>query len=138
MLAADQRPAWVRMMIRIGEEVDGRPRLSGAMCDISRRTDEDAAALHAVLLNTELLRAVANSVNRSVLTMSGYGSMLERHLSTQGDDIGSDQALGMRGALERVTEMLRLLRPILAKRSPTDAEISAALEAIISIPADED
>ncbi len=82
-------------------------------------------------VNIDLMRLLVRILGQSTRSLSGYSDLLVRHLAIQGDDLGSEHALGLGDAIAGLEKILAQLRPLSAG-SPTAhdvAEINTALQA---------
>jgi signal transduction histidine kinase len=84
--------------------------LSGHIIDISDRVAQQVELSHALALRDTLLEVINTEFSQPVNIVSGYARLLERHLATLADDVGSDYALGMREGIEVLTEAVNRLR----------------------------
>lgn len=54
----------------------------------------------------QAIQLIAEEMSRPLNDISGYGDMLARHLSGQGDDVGSDYAVGVREGVQQIRDFL--------------------------------
>ena len=105
------RTVWVRQVICVERRPDQEEKVSGALFDVTDRVAREADVETTLFLKSELFRMIVEELAPPVLAISIYGDMLGRHLAAQGDDVGSDYAVGLRDALERLdTTLAQLMR----------------------------
>lgn len=100
------KPRWLRGAII--ETSDGALGLDASASDVA-----DAVFSRTV-----------NQIAQSVNGLASFGEQLVRHLATQGDDIGSEYALGVRDATADLEALANLLRPMLNSLT-ADPEMAA-------------
>jgi signal transduction histidine kinase len=148
MIDAAGRTVWVHDMVESGDrrgqgagQGDRRgdgPRhgqggdLGGVLMDITPRVALETDVKKALKLKDELFRVVAEELAYPVRSISTYGEMLERHLSSQHDDVGSDYAVGLRAGVQRLDELLLQLMRIAQGGDMSFEEMTARLAAIRS------
>lgn len=109
-----------RMIDRAGEEIwvhqicepasGGGDVLPGYLMNITQRVIQQADITRVMSLRDALLQVITTELSQPINTISGYGKLLERHLSSQGDDVGSDYALGMREGIQMLNRSIARLR----------------------------
>lgn len=124
LLGPTRRMSWVYFLVRAEE---GDEMLTGYLTEIAAPPRPDQPDVEALAVKDELFSLIANTMNRQLRAISGYGEMLERHLSIQSDDVGSEYALGMRTGLEQLHTLLHHVRGIAAQRSANTDTLKAAL-----------
>lgn len=83
---------------------------TGYIMDITRRVAQEADVRSVIGLKEELFRVVVEDINQPVRKIANFGDMLVRHLSAQGDDVGSDYALGLREGLQELGTLIEGLQ----------------------------
>ena len=101
---------WVHEIMEFGPGVPGHGALRGYLMDITRRVAQESDIRHALDLREQLLRIVSEELSYPVNEISGFSTMLERHLSAQRDDVGSDYVIGVRDGVERLKGLIEQLR----------------------------
>ena len=133
LIAADDRVIWVQRTAQIIIDDSGRTMIQGMLIEVTERIDQDTDLRESLHLNAELLRLLTEQVGGPLKTLSGFGQLLERHLSTLGDDVGSEYALGMRGGLEKLSQVLGHVRPVTVRGVAHPDDIAGSIEAIRGI-----
>lgn len=132
LIDAAGRVRWVQEILEVGDDGQGGPEIRGVLVDITRRVAGDSEVSKALRLREELLRLVAREMAEPVRAVATYGDMLGRHLSAQRDDVGSDYAIGIRDAVQRLDAVIgRLLRVAQSGEMSLD-EMTETLAAIRS------
>ena len=124
VINADGETRWVHEIVEFGSEPGSA---KGYIMDITQRVAQEADVQGALTLRTQLLRVVAEELSQPVNEISGFSTMLERHLSAQHDDVGSDIAIGMRSGIEKLGAVLDQLREIALNGELDYEELSSAL-----------
>lgn len=119
LMCRDGTAIWVHMMARRSNAEPGV--LNGYLMDCRHRVASAAEAMDTPVPE-DLLILITERLNQQLRAMSGYAQMLERHLSIQHDDIGSEYALGIRSGLENLHDMLHKTRAATRHR-PIDPEV---------------
>lgn len=92
------------------------------------KNDVERADLSAA--KDDLLRLCTDYMAQKLKSISGYGQMLERHLSIQHDDIGSDYALAIRESIEELNQFLTVVRPVVMRSTVSLEDVHEALETL--------
>ena len=100
---------WIHEILEFGPE---RNVVRGYIMDITQRVAQETDIQHTLDLKEELLRIVTEELSFPVNEISGYSTMLERHLSAQGDDVGSDFVIGVRTGVEKLKALIEQLRQV--------------------------
>ena len=124
VIDAAGRTVWVRQIVWV-ERDSGEVAVRGILIDVTDRVARDAEVERALFLKGELFRIIAEELAPPVRAMSADGDMLGRHLSAQGDDVGSDYAVGLREGLERLDTTLGQLMRIAQSGGVPPADGSA-------------
>lgn len=132
MLDAAGRTLWVHDIVEVRGEPPQETEIRGVLIDISDRVAHEADVKKALSLKNELFRIVAEELAQPVRSISAYGEMLERHLASQGDDVGSDYAIGLREGVQRLDELLIQLMRIAQNGDMSFDEMNACLAGIRS------
>lgn len=82
----------------------------GFIIDITERAAANSVPDQGDDVREALIRRISREFIQPINAISGYGKMLERHLSSQGDDVGSDYALGVRDGIEQLSDVMLQLR----------------------------
>jgi hypothetical protein len=85
-------------------------QITGQIIVFERGAEPEPWRCEALPVDVELSGLLTGWLGVQARTLSGYGSMLERHLSAQQDDVGSEYALAMRDAISELEGMVRKLR----------------------------
>ena len=101
---------WVHEIMEFGPAEPGKAALRGYIMDISQRVAQETDIKNALAMRDELLRIVSEELSYPVNEISGFSTMLERHLSAQRDDVGSDYVIGVRAGVERLKGLIEQLR----------------------------
>lgn len=124
VINADGETRWVHEIVEFGS----KPGIGkGYLMDITQRVAREADAQGALTLRTQLLRVISEELSQPFNEISGFSTMLERHLSAQHDDVGSDIAVGMRSGIEKLGTLLDQLREIALKGQLDCEELSSTL-----------
>lgn len=99
---------------------------AGFGCQMKNKLDD--AALSAA--KDDLLRLCTDCMAEKLKSISGYGQMLERHLSIQHDDIGSDYALAIRESIEELKTFLTIVRPVAVRDEVALEDVNEVLDAL--------
>lgn len=99
-----------------------------ASCTCGPAAGDYEEAIALLCVKNDIIKAMTDHLNDVTRTMSGYAGMLERHLSIQDDTIGSEYAVGVRGGIEQLHNLLHHLRPITRQRFAKLAEYQNTLE----------
>ena len=79
------------------------------------------------IADVELSKLMVGWLCQQTRTLSGYGGMLERHLSAQDDHVGSEYALAMRDVVSVMEDMIARLRPLTGSQAGGE-EIATAID----------
>lgn len=127
MIDAAGHTVWVHQIICVGRAPHGQVAIRGVLIDVTDRVAREADIDQALFLRAELFRIIVEELAPPVRAISVFGEMLERHLASQRDHVGSDYAVGVREELQRLDTMLaQLMRIAQAGSNPPD-EASAGL-----------
>jgi signal transduction histidine kinase len=111
VIDAAGRTVWVHQIICVERDARQEAAICGALIDITERMSRETEVETALFLKSELFRIIVEELAPPVRAISIYGDMLGRHLAAQGDDVGSDYAVGLRDGLERLdTTLAHLMR----------------------------
>ncbi len=77
-----------------------------------------------------MFRIVLEDISHPMNKISNFGEMLERHLSTQGDDVGSDFAVGLREGLQELDGLVERLQKAGRNRDTSFEELSQTLASL--------
>jgi PAS domain S-box-containing protein len=91
---------------------DGVHVAVGFIIDITARVASENDLKRTQEMREALLRLISREFSQPINAISGYGKMLERHLSIQGDDVGSDYALGVRDGIQQLSDAVLQLREV--------------------------
>lgn len=127
-LHADGRVLWVHEIVEFGD--DDTDIASGYIMNITRRVQQEQDVHKMLGLKEALFRVVVEDLSQPVNKISSFGDMLERHLAMQGDDVGSDYAVGLREGLQELGEMISGLQGIEANSEVNFDELSDRLAAL--------
>ena len=109
VIDVDGNTRWIHEIMEFAP--DGQPgTLRGYIMDISQRVAQEADIKNALAMRDEVLRIVSEELSYPVNEISGFSKMLERHLSAQGDDVGSDYVIGVRTGVERLKGLIEQMR----------------------------
>ncbi len=109
VIDAAGQTVWVHQIISVGRDAYQEVAIRGVLMDVTDRVAREADVQSALFLKASLFRILAEELAPPVRAISVYGDMLERHLGAQGDDVGSDYAVGLRDGLQRLEELLSQL-----------------------------
>ena len=127
MIDAAGHTVWVHQIICVERAPHGQVAIRGVLIDVTDRVAREADIDQALFLRAELFRIIVEELAPPVRAISVFGEMLERHLASQRDHVGSDYAVGVREELQRLDTMLaQLMRIAQAGSNPPD-EASAGL-----------
>jgi signal transduction histidine kinase len=111
VIDATGRTVWVHQIICVERDTRQEVTICGVLIDVTERVAREADVETTLFLKSELFRMIVEELGPPVRAISIYGDMLGRHLSAQGDDVGSDYAVGLRDGLERLdTTLAQLMR----------------------------
>lgn len=129
VIDAEGQTLWVHQIVSVERKAQEEVSLRGVLIDVTEQVAREADIERALFMNAELFRIIAEELAPPVRAISVYGDMLGRHLAAQGDDVGSDYAVGLREVLESLDTMLgQLMRAAQAGGGPLqDAAASATL-----------
>ena len=91
---------WVQMCRLCQVAADGELQVS--LLNIDEQVLVERALSKAIETMRDALVATSQEIALPANAISDYGGLLERHLATQRDHVGSDYALGIREAVERL------------------------------------
>ena len=118
------RVVWAHLMVQ--RNVDEPGLLGGYVMACRHPTHVEQAASDRSAREA-LLVLVTERLNHQLRSISSHAERLERHLSTQRDDIGSEFALGMRSSLEALHQMLHVVNPVIRSAEDPGHEARKAL-----------
>ena len=78
--------------------------------DIIRWVAQESDIWYVLVMRAQLLRIVSEELSYPVNEISGFSTMLERYLSAQHDDVGSDYVIGVRTGVEQLKGLIDQLR----------------------------
>ena len=108
MLGEDGTPVWVQFSRLPQYCPDGFIQVS--LLNIDDRVMVAQNLNRAVQTMREALITTSLEIAHPTKTICDFGGLLERHLSTQNDHVGSDYALGIRDAVERLKTLDKALQ----------------------------
>lgn len=103
---ADGGVIWVHEIVEFDAKQPDSAVASGYIMNITHRVQQESDVQRALGLKEELFRVVVEDLNQPVRKISTFGDMLVRHLSAQGDDVGSDYAIGLREGLQELGTLI--------------------------------
>ncbi|MEO1491732.1 MAG: hypothetical protein AAFV19_06225 [Pseudomonadota bacterium] len=106
------REVWVHQVCDLCDDParEGATVLTGYIVDVTERLAHRADLARLMDLREALLKVINVDLSQPVNIVSGYARLLERHLANQGDDVGSDYAVGMRDGIETLSGIVMRLR----------------------------
>jgi hypothetical protein len=129
VIDAAGQTVWVHQIICVERDERQEVRVRGVLVDVTERRGHDADVERALFLKAEIFRIIVEELAPPVRAISVYGDMLGRHLAAQGDDVGSDYAVGLRGGLQRLDTTLGQLLRIAQSGGVSADDVSAGLAA---------
>jgi signal transduction histidine kinase len=142
VIDAAGQTVWIHQVIELAGELSAkmsggaRPdarrqdAVRGVLMDVSERVAREAEVAKALILKTELLLILAEELAPPLRAISVYAEMLERHLASQRDDVGSDYALGLRDGVQRLGELMAQLMRAAQNGNMSVEEMGASLAAL--------
>ena len=130
VIDAAGQTVWVHQVVCVERGGNQEMTIRGVLLDITGRMAREADVERALFLKAELFRIIAEELAPPVRAISVYGDMLGRHLAAQGDDVGSDYAVGLRDGLQRLDTMLGQLMRIAQGGCMSLDEMNAGLAAL--------
>lgn len=110
MRHTDGRVVWVQLCRLHHMTPEGEMLVS--LLNIDEQVLLERALAHAVETMRDALVTTCQEISQPANAISDYGGLLERHLSTQRDHVGSDYALGIREAVERLKDLSNSLQKV--------------------------
>lgn len=129
VIHADGRIIWVHEIMEVASGRNSNGLLTGYLMDITHRVAHERDVHEALDLKEELLRVISQELSQPVSKITDFGDLLVRHLSKQGDDVGSDYAVGLREGIEELTSLVDRLRRSRHSRDRRYDDISRTLAA---------
>lgn len=117
MTRADGGVVWVQICRLMNTTADGEMLVS--LLNIDEQVLVERTMAQAVDAMRDALMTTSYEIAQPANAISDYGGLLERHLSTQADDVGSEYALGIREAVERMKVLSDTLQRVGRKAAPT-------------------
>lgn len=121
VIHADGRIVWVHEIVKFDEQDPTNPIATGYLMNITHRVAQENDVRKVLGLKDELFRVVLQDISDPVNKISNFGEMLERHLATQGDHVGSDFAVGLREGLQELDGLVQQLQRA-GRRDPSSFE----------------
>ncbi|MEM1299125.1 MAG: hypothetical protein AAGH68_07565 [Pseudomonadota bacterium] len=115
----DGHVVWVQLCRLHHMTSDGEMLVS--LLTIDEQVLVERALARAVETMRDALVTTSHEISQPANAISDYGGLLERHLSTQRDHVGSDYALGIREAVERLKDLSDSLQKV-GRRAGTQAQ----------------
>ncbi|MEM9061483.1 MAG: PAS domain-containing protein [Pseudomonadota bacterium] len=103
---ADGQVVWIHEIVGGATKEDRTGLLTGYLMNITNRVAHERDVHEALGMKDELLRVVSQELSQPVNKITDFGDLLMRHLSKQGDDVGSDYAIGLREGVEELTKLV--------------------------------
>ena len=106
VIHADGSVVWIHEIVEFNPDDPEGAVASGYIMNITHRVQHESDVRKALGLKEELFRVVVEDLNQPVRKIANFGDMLMRHLSAQGDDVGSDYAIGLREGLQELGALI--------------------------------
>lgn len=114
--------------------------LPGHIVEVPTPVDDHGDIARMTALREALFKVINADLCQPINMVSGYARLLERHLATLGDDVGSDYAVGLRDGIEILSSTIGRLRTatqgertnmdaLLAELAPDTADRAPAAKA---------
>ena len=97
---------WVHEIVEFDQDAGNEAMATGYIMNISNRVRQEQDVKEVLGMKDELFRVVMEDIGQPMTKISSFGDMLERHLSSIGDDVGSDFAVGLREGLQELAELV--------------------------------
>lgn len=110
VVRADGSVIWIHEIIEFDTSSPDPDTASGYIMNITNRVAMESDVRQVLGMKEELFRVVLEDLGNPMNKISNYGEMLERHLSSQRDDVGSDFAIGLREGLQELGGLIAALR----------------------------
>ncbi|MFK7944928.1 MAG: PAS domain-containing protein [Paracoccaceae bacterium] len=117
MIRSDGNVVWVQMCCLPRDGLGDDMRVS--LLNIDQQVSTERALSQAVETMRDVLVTTSQEISQPANAISDYGGLLERHLSTQEDGLGSEYALGIREAVERMKQLSDTLQRVGRKAAPS-------------------
>ncbi|MEL7153596.1 MAG: PAS domain-containing protein [Pseudomonadota bacterium] len=132
VIRADGAVIWVHEIVKFEEADPDSPIATGYIMNITNRVAHEEDVREVLGLKDELFRVLLEDISLPVNKISNFGEMLERHLATQGDDVGSDFAVGLREGLQELDGLVQRLQKAGRNADTSFEELSRTLAALRS------
>ncbi len=129
---ADGRVLWIHEIVEFDHANADSTTANGYIMNITDRVAQESDVREALGLKEELFRVVLEDISHPVNKISNFGEMLERHLSTQGDAVGSDFAVGLREGLQELDTLVERLQKAGRNQDFSFEELSRTLAGLRS------
>ena len=110
VIHADGSVVWVHEIVKFDKVDPTNPIATGYIMNITHRVAQENDVRKVLDLKDELFRVVVQDIGIPMNKISNFGRMLERHLATQGDHVGSDFAVGLREGLQELDGVMQQLQ----------------------------
>ena len=127
---ADGHVLWIHEIVEFDRANPDNAIATGYILNITDRVAQESDVREALGLKEELFRVVLEDISHPVNKISNFGEMLERHLATQGDDVGSDFAVGLREGLQELDGLVERLQKAGRDRNFSFEELSQTLASL--------
>lgn len=108
----DGRTVWVHEIVCFNDNLRENSLAVGYIMNITPRVLQERDVAKVMDLKDELFRVVLEDLTQPVNKISNFGAMLERHLASQGDDVGSDYAVALREGLQQLGGLIAGLQSV--------------------------
>ena len=123
---------WIHEIVEFDRNRPENNTATGYIMNITDRVAQESDVREVLGLKEELFRVVLEDISHPVNKISNFGEMLERHLSAQGDDVGSDFAVGLREGLEELDGLVERLQKAGRKSEESFDELAQTLASLRS------
>ncbi len=121
---------WVHEIVEFDDSSPESTIATGYIMNITDRVAHESDIREVLGLKEDLFRIVLEDISHPMNKISNFGEMLERHLSTQGDDVGSDFAVGLREGLQELDGLVERLQKAGRNRDTSFEELSQTLASL--------
>ena len=133
---ADGSVVWVHEIVKFDPTQPDDNVATGYIMNITHRVAQERDVQDALGLKDALFRVVLEDIGHPVNKISSFGEMLERHLATQGDDVGSDFAVGLREGLQELDGLVERLRHAGSQSDTNFDDLTQTLASLRKSPSD--
>lgn len=130
VIDAAGQTVWVHQILCVERDTRQQASIRGVLIDITDRKARESDVERAQFLKSEIFRMIIEELAPPVRAISVYADMLGRHLGAQGDDVGSDYAVGLRDGLQRLDTTLGQLMRIAQSGGVSADELTPGLETL--------